>query len=45
MLELFSKELCAVIPLFGLFGFSKEFLAQKKKEQKKRKGEKREEKK
>jgi hypothetical protein len=28
--------LCAAIPLFGLLGFSKEFLAPKKKDQKKK---------
>jgi hypothetical protein len=39
-LELFSKELCAAIPLFGLLGFSKEFLDPKKERAEKIKGEK-----
>jgi hypothetical protein len=36
MLELFSKELCAAIPLFGLLGFSKDFLAPEKERAKKK---------
>jgi hypothetical protein len=36
-LELFPKELCAAITLFGLLGFSKEFLAPEKERAKKEK--------